>query len=296
MTALAMTFVGDLNNRIYSIIEFFIFFCHSYYCTLFLARTRASALVRMDPHTANCIDNIIASFLAKNKPDDISTWEENHNYVWVSMIPFVSLAFSGQQAKETDVSSVQSDCSKREELENSGICECLRMSESCQAIVLASQDEADGPSLLTAAEEDVIIAKNDNIIEGSHESFKTTVDIKNQIQTSGNSNSSYVEIPSAQLYSVAEDRTGLMLGSIQTQKLGLLTLLHMLNSSGNRQLVEDERLLPYLDCLCWHISPDDGRLLKAELRKYWSPKPATLAAICKTSLAFVCGFEAVLKM
>ena len=97
------------------------------------------------------------------------------------------------------------------------------MSESCQAIVLASQDEADGPSLLIAEED--VITKNDNIIKGNHESFKATVDIKNQIQGSGNSNSSCVDIPSAQPYGVTEDRTGVMLGSIQTQKLGLLTLL-----------------------------------------------------------------------
>ena len=253
---------------------------------------RASALPWIDPHTANCIDEIIAPFLAKNKPDDISTWEENHNYVWVSMIPFVSLAFSGQQAKEKDVSSMHSDCSKQEELENSSICECSGMSESCQAIVLADHDQSDGPSLFAAKEG--IIKKDDNIMENSHE-----VGIKEQTQGSGKSNSSDAscdDVPCAQLYSLTEDRTDVVLGSMQTQKLGLLTVLHMLNSSGNRQLVDDERLLPYLDCLCWHISPDDGRLLKAELRKYWSPRPATLAVICKTSLAFVCGFEAVLKM
>ena len=231
-------------------------------------------MVRLDPLTAKCIDEIINSFLAKNQPTDISRFEENHNYVWVSMIPFVSLAFSGRQVKE----------------KSCGLNLHGGMSEEPQDILQSSQDQPDGPNLLPA---------NQFLdVEGrSHAFSQNSVSIKEKKEGSDNSKSAdSFSISDVQLPTVAAERTGTALGSTQTQKLGLFTLQHMLYSSGNRQIVEGENLLLYLDCLCWHINSDDSKLLTAELRKYWSPRAASLAVICKSSLAFICGFEAALKM
>lgn len=256
----------------------------SYYCTLFLARIGASPLVHLDPHEARSINDIIASFLAKNKPSDVSSWEENHNYVWVSMTPFVSLAFSGREIQKKNESLAQSGPNKHAELENYDLNKCAGVSENHQFVLVACQDKMDGPNLLPANQSDVF--KND--MEGKNAVIKTKMegsDISNPADTSG-----------AELCSMTEESPETLFGSMQTQKLGLFTLQHMLYSSGNRQLVEGEHLLSYLECLCWHISPGDGRLLRAELRKYWSPKPAALAVMCKSSLAFVYGFEAALKM
>ena len=245
-----------------------------YYCILFLARIRSSPLVQLDPFTVKRIDEIINSFLAKNKPSDISRFEENHNYVWVSMIPFVSLAFSGRQVKE----------------KNSGRSLHEGMPEEHQDTLQSRQDQPDGPNLLPA---------NQFVdMEGSsHALSQNSVSIKEKMKGSDNSNlADAFGFSDAQLSTMAVKETGAVLGSTQTQKLGLFTLQHMLYSSGNRQIVEGENLLLYLNCLCWHINSDDGRLLKAELRKCWSPRVASLAVICKSSLAFVCGFEAALKM
>lgn len=250
----------------------------SYYCTLFLARTRASALVSMDPHTAKYIDNVIASFLTNNNPEDVSKWEEDHNYVWVTMIPFASLAFSGRADQKAGVPLVQTGCTIHGEKENGGLCERF-----------ARQDETDGPNILSNKKNDV---------KGSNASCDKSVSITEQMQGSVNSDSDVVSCAGDEVLEihVKEGRSQITVGSRQTQKFGLFTLQHMLNSSGNQQLVQVENLLPYLDCLCWHIDADDGRLLNAQLRRHWAPQPASLAVICKASLAFVCGFEAALNM
>ncbi|XP_068762520.1 uncharacterized protein [Montipora capricornis] len=259
----------------------------SYYCTLFLARTRASALVCMDPQTAECIDKIIAAFLAKHKPDDVSKWEENHNYVWVSLTPFVSLAFSGRQVTGCTNSFLEIDCKKQKGEDKN----------ECQATWNGIQDDVDGPNLLS--EKGMINDMSDADMQlGSHAFPDKKTGLEKPVQGTGNLDSTAGGTTGDHSLSgnVTENKQRTMLGSKQTQKLGLFTLQHMLTSSGNQQLVKSERLLPYLDCLCGHISDDDAGLLKAQLRKYWSPSPASLSVICKSSLAFMLGFESALKM
>lgn len=38
---------------------------------------------------------MIETFLKEHTAQEVSSWEEKHNYVWVTMLPFVSLAFAG---------------------------------------------------------------------------------------------------------------------------------------------------------------------------------------------------------
>lgn len=202
----------------------------SYYCTLFLARIRSSALVQLDPETAQNIDDLIVVFLEEYSPTEVSTWEERHNYVWVTMIPFVSLAFSGKQFGGERPGLDY----KKSEKEGGNHCHSGKHADS------ASCDPGScikGPTLIPR-----------------------------------------------------------MPGSSETQQLGLFTLEHMLHSSENRQLVDGEHLLPYLHCLCWYVDSEDGRVLKEELTKHWTPSPAPLMIICKSSLAFQHGFEVAFKM
>lgn len=225
-------------------------------------------MVQLDPHEGKSVDDIIASFLATKKPTDISRWEENHNYVWISMIPFVSLGFSGLHIqKEKDSSGVSYAL-------NSGI-ECAndnsRSEEHDPSFGMACLDKFDGPSMVSTNQNSIL---KKNAMESA--------DIERY------ENSCNINVP--------EKRQETMLGSTQTQKLGLFTLQHMLYSKGNRQLIENEHLLSFLDCLCWHVNPTDGGLLNAELRKYWPPKPPSLSVICKSSLSFINGFETAFKM
>ena len=258
-----MSFKVEFINFINSFFNF-----HSYYCTLFLARIRASALVQLDPHEGKSVDDIIASFLATKKPTDISRWEENHNYVWISMIPFVSLGFSGLQIqKEKDSSGISYALNSGNECANDNSCS----EEHDPSFGMACLDKFDGPSMVSTNQNSIV--KKNAMESADIERYENSCNIN-----------------------VAEKRQETMLGSTQTQKLGLFTLQHMLYSNGNRQLIENEHLLSFLDCLCWHVNPADGGLLNAELRKYWPPKPPSLSVICKSSLSFIYGFETALKM
>lgn len=237
-------------------------------------------MVHLDPQTAKSIDDLITSFLQKYKPIDVSRWEEKHNYVWVTMIPFVSLAFSG---RNIDV-----------ELQSSGLHNCTGVCQKHDAILLPEQEQTDGTNFLPA---------NQNGKEKGQESYahsEKQVGVEDKTEESANSTSFVASNTSncGSQSSVADTAAcpATMLGSPQTQQLGLFTLTHMLYSSENRQLVEGEHLLSYLDCLCWHVNSEEGKLLRAELTKYWSPRPASLKIICNSILAFVCGFEAVFKM
>ena len=246
---------------------------------MFLARIRSSALVHLDPQTAKSIDDLIASFLSKYKPNDVSVWEEEHNYVWVTMTPFVSLAFSGKEVEA--------------EVQNSGLHkwtgECWKTKHG--VTLLEDQEQTNGSTSLPA-DQSVVLDKNDREDEGKFVHSEKHADAENSNSFDASSTNCVSQ------FCVADGAAcpSTMLGSTQTQQLGLFTLKHILYSNENRQLVKSERLLPYLDCLCWHIEPDEGRLLRAELTKYWSPSPAPLKIICKSILAFGCGLEAAFKM
>lgn len=230
----------------------------SYYCTLFLARIRSSALVQLDSETAQSIDDLIVAFLEEYSPIDVSTWEEKHNYVWVTMIPFVSLAFSGKQYERE------------------------------KSALVSKKSEKEGYS------------SKPHLAGSKCDIMERKVDTKVGAMVGGNQSHSGKHADSTS-YSPGSWFTGTtscprMLGSLETQQLGLFTLKHMLNSSENRQLLDEEHLLPYLQCLCWYVGAEDGRIVKEELTKHWTPSPAPLKIICKSSLAFQHGFEAAFKM
>lgn len=250
------------------------YFFPSYYCTLFLARIRSSALVCLDPHVAKSIDDLIALFLQQYKPSNVSLWEEEHNYVWVTMTPFVSLAFSGRKV----------------ELQNSDLHKSTE--ELCkskyEAASLTEQDITDGPNCIPA-DHTVVLGKDEE--QGQDKPVLSVVVDKRESENPDQFDASFVNhTPQSLLTDEA------MLGSMQTQQLGLFAVKHILYSSENRQLVEHENLLPFLNCLCWHVNPEEGRLLRMELTKYWSPRPAPLKVICKSILAFVYGLESAFKM
>ncbi|XP_031569592.1 uncharacterized protein LOC116304079 [Actinia tenebrosa] len=66
-----------------------------YYCCLFLARILVCPLVKLEPEVTEQIDGLLSSFMNEHSPKDVSSWEEKHNYVWVTLVPFVSVAFAG---------------------------------------------------------------------------------------------------------------------------------------------------------------------------------------------------------
>lgn len=215
-------------------------------------------MVQLDSETAQSIDDLIVAFLEEYSPIDVSTWEEKHNYVWVTMIPFVSLAFSGKQYERE------------------------------KSALVSKKSEKEGYS------------SKPHLAGSKCDIMERKVDTKVGAMVGGNQSHSgkHADSTSYSPGSWFTDTTSCprMLGSLETQQLGLFTLEHMLNSSENRQLLDEEHLLPYLQCLCWYVGSEDGRIVKEELTKHWTPSPAPLKIICKSSLAFQHGFEAAFKM
>ena len=202
------------------------------------------------------------------------------------MTPFVSLAFSGRKVEA--------------ELQNCGLHKSTE--ELCkskyEATLMAEQEKTDGPNF-TPPDHSVVLRKNDEEQgEGKPVFSENHTDVVDEREPEIQSwfDESYANGNPQSLVTDEASCQSTMLGSTQTQQLGLFTVKHILYSNENRQLVEDENLLPYLNCLCWHVNPEEGRLLRAELTKYWSPRPSPLKIICKSMLAFVCGFESAFKM
>ena len=55
---------------------------------------RSAPLVKLDEDTCVAIDELIDVFLEQNVPSEISKWEEDTSYVWMSMMSLVHLAFA----------------------------------------------------------------------------------------------------------------------------------------------------------------------------------------------------------
>ncbi|XP_032242766.2 uncharacterized protein LOC116620908 [Nematostella vectensis] len=83
-------------------------------------------------------------------------------------------------------------------------------------------------------------------------------------------------------------------GSSAVQKLGVFSLRHLLFSSGNRDLVLQEKLLDYLVCLKWQMEGDARSMLTNELTtKFHAVQPPSLRVMSKAVLAQIYGFDAV---
>lgn len=81
-----------------------------YYCCLFLARILCCTLVKLEPAITQQIDGLLSSFMNEHSPKDVSNWEEKHNYVWVTLVPFVSIAFArGVKYDSLETKSVEDE-------------------------------------------------------------------------------------------------------------------------------------------------------------------------------------------
>ena len=60
----------------------------------FVANLRASPLRQLADDVASKIDVKIADMILNRvRPAEVSAWEQSHTYVWVTMLPFLDLAF-----------------------------------------------------------------------------------------------------------------------------------------------------------------------------------------------------------
>ena len=239
--------------------------------------------------------------MLRHQPEEISRWEEQHNYVWVTMIPFVHLVFAG--------GLYPCGITSEEQVED-------HQSQPAQDFVKQVVEETefvDGGvatgSTVTSLKSDVTCVAGLLDMFGSHESGA-------QNESSSSSSISHVQIHDAcssidrnvesskipvtmmepQEVAAIEVTRTVMYGSLSVQRVGIYCLRHMLRLKENCVLIESENLLPYLVCLCWHLRKDEQGLLKDALRRFQNVPPPTLKVIAKSTMAMREGLESVYPM
>lgn len=256
--------------------------------------------MELDQEITLKIDELLELFMQKHEPEEISRWEEHHNYVWVTMIPFVHLVFAGGWFPITTAKQGANEEVDRDHAEDFDPQPNTVKRESVDGGV------ASGSIVVPFKSADVSCS------EGLLEMFGTREgDVSNEPSSSGNI--SHAQIHDACLSidrsastlknpaktvksqeSVAKEASdAVMYGSLSVQRFGIFCLRHMLRLGENCVLIESENLLPYLVCLCWFLEKDEKDLLKEALKKFQHVPPPTLKIIAKSSMAMKEGLESV---
>lgn len=280
---------------------FYIFHLNSrYYCCLFLARVRSSPLVTLDSAVASDIDGLISLFLTLHQPAEVSQWEEKHNYVWVSLLPFVSLAFAGGCCKPTE-DFVCATKDTRSELDRA--CDQNGHEESTAptgpGMSCENLDITGGPSMVLPSENSSFDAevkgdrshykaREPTFQPGMGENWKTCKS-KEGVSKASRQNRT-------KEHKCGADHSSNWPGSLQTQRFGVFTLQHMLHIKENSQILKAEGLLSYVLCLSWQLQKTEQVFLEKVLRKLGHLDAPSLKVISKSVLAKMNGLETVYKM
>ena len=243
------------------------------------------------------IDELINLFLDRHVPNEISKWEEEMSFVWMTMVPLVHLAFAGGKEYNSD-SEIDCDSHGNEinlmkcdsSSHNGEACFSEKKLSPPEGMEIAEADtvkvndsQSSFKSLKTVTPEDQLVVQNVISFASStaHNAPRTNQD-KNVLSE----NPSKVERRKDKISQP---------GSSSTQKLGIFSLVHMLSIEENQQLALLENLPPFLVCLSWHL-PCDG---KEKLRKVLANNvhtPPSLKVVAKSVLALVKGLDMVFNL
>ncbi|XP_022799990.1 uncharacterized protein LOC111337879 [Stylophora pistillata] len=268
-----------------------------YYCCLFLARIRSAPLVKLDMETCMAIDELINLFLDRHVPNEISKWEEEMSFVWMTMVPLVHLAFAGGKEYNSDS---EIDCDSHGNEIN--LMKCDSSSHNGEACF--SEKKLSPPEGMEIAEADTVK------VNDSQSSFKSLKTVTPEDQLVVQTVISFASSTAHNAPRTNQDKNVLsenpskverrkdkisQPGSSSTQKLGIFSLVHMLSIEENQQLALLENLPPFLVCLSWHL-PCDG---KEKLRKVLANNvhtPPSLKVVAKSVLALVKGLDMVFNL
>ena len=256
-----------------------------YYCCLFLARMRSAPMVKLDGDICVTIDELIDVFLEQHVPNEISKWEEEMSFVWMTMVPLVHLAFAA--GKEYYCNNIHgSKCD-------------VPPSESKQFETVKNEVAEAGTDSTKELQSSLGPLLNSyNGVENRETSCKrkkkekptlSEISENTEIETSVSRDKNFV-MPGSKVQFTWP-------GSTSTQKLGIFSLMHMLSLKENQQLAVAENLFPYMVCLSWHLREDEREKLRTSLANFhnasWLP---SLKVIAKSALALVYGLETVFKL
>ena len=273
-----------------------------YYCCLFLARMRSAPLITLDRDTCVAIDELIDEFLSKHVPGEISKWEDEYSFVWMTMVPLVHLAFAaGKECYCDQINCLKGNASQSEEacfldvlqpvtvLNEAGSADMKESQSMCSHMLLSSDNSEVFPhqaSFKQKRVEDHFTTQTNQCLDSfvMHDESET---METETLVSGDKNC------------VMTDRKDQFTwpGSISTLKLGIFCLVHMLSIKENQQLALTENLLPYLVCLSWHLKCDEKEKLRNSLANFQNVSaPPSLKVITKSVLALVNGLDMVFNL
>lgn len=251
-----------------------------YYCCLFLARMRSAPLIRLDKDTCHEIDELINMFLEKHLPREISAWEEETSYVWVTMVPLFHLAFAAgiESHLDSKVNESQQLASKHVE----------RTGQREPTLALGMYGQATQVALGPPQSQGWECSEASNSL-AQQEPSQGGWECKSQ-QTFEVLNSS----PHKRQSCVAWQGTNFRRpGSKSTQKLGIFALVHMLSIKENQELALLENLVDYLVCLSWQLNSHNAKDIHLSLSNFKTVSPPSLKVITKSVLARLSGLDMV---
>jgi len=230
--------------------------------------------VKLDRDTCVAIDEHIDVFLQQHVPNEISKWEEEMSFVWMTMVPLVHLAFAaGKEYYSSQIYGPKCHILQRESTQP----------ETVKYEVVQDHTKELQSSLCP-------LSNSYNRIGSRKTSWKRKNIEENTctcMGMSGNKNFMMTGMKDQLTWP----------GSTTTHKLGIFSLMHMLSLKENQQLALAENLLPYLVCLSWNLQDDEREKLRTSLSNFHNAsQPPSLKVIAKSVLALVYGLDMVFKL
>ena len=273
-----------------------------YYWCMFLARLRSCYLVNLDELTANTIDELITTFLDKCQPSEITKWEKDMSYVWMTMVPLVHLALAGGRCYQGG------SCSSCGKSGKTPSCHEHSRDLGSKRTNDDSQDDASCRSDDIHADEETVALCMENFKIATKkiktELFVTTGDeLHKPLPVPCTSLAQGIHSVSDNLSELEQDTSVLderkpatWLGSRATQRLGLFILQHMLSIEEDRTLFLSENLLPYAIYLSWVLEGGEKENMRTSLARFEKISVSSLKDLAKCVLAQMHGLDLVIKM
>lgn len=262
---------------------------------------RSAPLITLDRDTCVAIDELIDMFLDSHVPTEISQWEEEMSFVWMTMVPLVHLAFAAGKEYNCKVEmngnnhGYQKNGLKSDELLSE---ETYSLEREQSPTTKIEVDEAGSvdlrnlqsnfPLLSSDTREETLEKLEDHDHFVSHNT-PSDVSESMEIETSASEDKDYLMTGSKDQFTWP--------GSTSVQKLGMFSLVHMLSIKENQQLALSENLLPYLVCLSWHLKGHEKERLRTSLANVHNiSAPPSLKVAAKSVLALFNGLDMVFNL
>lgn len=290
----------------------------------------SAPLIKLDRDTFVVIDRLIDMFLEKHVPREISRWEEETSFVWMTMVPLVHLAFAA--GKESCRGSERDGCNHGNYLHgyesNDFSCntlqregECFLGNEQSQSTTSRQQASQVVPcveGISTTTQMKCTLGDDETDSRSSDSSLRfekmsqymmwRCKELGGELAAETTENGLSLKCDTTHEAFKSSDASALKIhgckmaspganfkwpGSKSIQKLGIFSLVHMLSIKENQELALSENLVAYLVYLSWQLNSEDKEKICASLSNFQPLSPPSLKVAAKSVLARVNGLDVV---